>query len=101
MSDEQVQQRKTPTAKDIWRLVLVIVTIVAIVQELRKAPDVRTWQGTVAGFFPYDLRKPTKERFVEAYWNPEGPAIGRKPWGAGWAINFGAATRLMGADRPV
>ena len=84
-------------ARDLWKLALAIVGVVAIVQELRKPPEERTWQGTVAGLVPYDLRKPTIERFRDTYWNPDGPILSGKAWGVGWAPNFGAVKKLFSA----
>jgi hypothetical protein len=96
MENEQAdQQRKCPSAKDLWRLALAIIGIVAVVQELRKPPEERTWHGKVASFVPYDFRMPNIERFRQTYWNPEGPLISSKAWGVGWAPNFGAARRLF------
>ena len=81
--------RRQPTPQDIWKLALAAIAVIAIVQELRKPASERTWHGKV-GFVPYDLRKPTVERVRETYWNPDGPVLSRKLWGAGWALNFGA-----------
>lgn len=90
------EPKKRPTARDIWRLVLAIIGVVAVVQELRKPPEERTWQGKVAGLVPYDFRMPTVERFRRTYWNPDGPILSGKAWGVGWAPNFGAVKRLFG-----
>ncbi len=93
MDDKQ----KMPTVmRDIWRLVLAVIGVVAIVQELRKPPDERTWHGKVADFVPYDFRVPTVERVRNTYWNPEGPILSGKVFGVGWAPNFGALTSLFG-----
>ena len=97
MEETQIeQQKRSPSAKDLWRLLLAIIGVVAIVQELRKPPEERTWHGTVVGFVPYDFRKPTVERFRRTYWNPDGPVISGKAWGVGWAPNLAAAKRLFG-----
>jgi hypothetical protein len=80
---------------DLWRLVLVVIGVVAIVQELRKPPDERAWHGSVAGFVPYDFRKPTVERIRATYWNPDGPLIAGKVWGVGWAPNLGALKKRV------
>ena len=87
---------KSPQPQDIWRLVLVVIGVVAIVQELRKPPELRSWHGKVFGFVPYEFRKPTAERFRHTYWNPDGPAVSGKAWGVGWAPNFGAVKRFFG-----
>lgn len=91
------QQKKRPTAMDLWRCVLAIIGIVAVVQELRKPPQKRTWHGRVADLVPYDFRRPTMDRVRETYWNPEGPVISGKVWGVGWAPNFGAVKKLFAA----
>jgi hypothetical protein len=96
MKNPQADQEKScPSAKDLWRLVLAIIGIVAIVQELRKPPEERTWHGKVVRFVPYDFRWPTVERFRKTYWNPEGPVVSSKAWGVGWAPNLGAVKRLF------
>jgi len=60
MDDKQ----KMPTVmRDIWRLVLAVIGVVAIVQELRKPPDERTWHGKVADFVPYDFRSRLSSEF--------------------------------------
>ena len=88
-------QKKRPTAKDFWRLILLIVAVIAVVGELRKSPEDRTWHGKVGDVIPYDFRKPTADKFRETYWNPEGPLMGGKAWGIGWAPNFGALKKLF------
>jgi hypothetical protein len=95
MKDQQSDQKKRPTARDLWRLALLIIGVVAVVQQLRKPSEERTWHGKVAGFVPYDFRKLTGERFRRTYWNPDGPVISGKAWGVGWAPNFGAAKKLF------
>lgn len=83
-------------AKDLWKLALAIIGVIAIVQELRKPPEERTWTGKVANFVPYDFRMPTWDRVRQTYWNPEGPVVSGKVFGVGWAPNFGAVARLFG-----
>jgi hypothetical protein len=84
------EQRPVASVRDIWRLLLAIIAVVAIVQELRKPKDERTWHGKVASFVPYDFRVPTVDRLRETYWNPDAPMVGGKVFGVGWAPNFGA-----------
>ena len=88
-------ERWIPTARDIWRLALAIIGVVAIIQELRKPPDERTWHGKVAAIVPYDFRMPTIGRVLSTYWNPEGPILSGKVFGVGWAPNFGGLTRML------
>ncbi|HLZ07790.1 MAG TPA: DUF5808 domain-containing protein, partial [Chloroflexota bacterium] len=65
-----------------------------IVQELRKPAAERTWHGTVAGIFPYDLRVPTGERIRATFWNPDNPnIIVPTLFGVGWTLNAGALLR--------
>ena len=92
-------EQRSFSIRDIWRLALAILGVVAIIQELRKPPEERTWHGEVADIVPYDFRIPTAERFRSTYWNPEGPIIGGKVFGVGWAPNFGALTRIGGRSR--
>lgn len=101
MADQRAgQQTGRPTPKDLWRLILAIIGVIAVIQELRKSPEMRTWHGKVAGLIPYDFRVPTVERFRDTYWNPDGPVLSGKAWGVGWAPNFGAVTKLFSsADR--
>lgn len=94
MEKQQTDRRKRPTPADLWKLVLAVIGVVAIVQELRKSAEERTWHGKVAGFVPYDFRMPTIERFRETYWNPDGPVLSSKAWGVGWAPNLGALKKL-------
>jgi hypothetical protein len=89
------KQKKRMTAKDFWRLALAILGVVAIVRELRKPTEERSWHGKVAGFVPYDFRRPTVDRFRETYWNPEGSLLSGKAWGVGWAPNLGAVKKLF------
>ena len=93
--DENQKKQRRTSLQDLWRLILAIVAVIAIVQQLRKSAEDRTWHGKVA-FFPYDFRKPTVERFKHTYWNPDGPIVQDKAWGVGWAPNFGAVKRLVG-----
>lgn len=95
-SQHSEEQKRRPSPRELWRLALAIIGVIAIVQELRKPAEQRTWSGKVSGLVPYDFRRPTVERVRGAYWNPEGPVLSSKPWGVGWALNFGAVKRLFG-----
>ena len=95
MGDQQNEDRRALGLRDLWRLVLASIGVFAIVQELRKPADERTWHGKVAGFIPYDFRKPTAERFRETYWNPDGQIVSSRVWGVGWALNLGAVKKLI------
>ena len=91
-------QRRKPNVRDIWRLILAVIGVIAIVQELRKPADERTWHGKVAELVPYDFRMPTAARVRDTYWNKEGPIVGSKVFGVGWAPNFGAVARMFQKD---
>jgi hypothetical protein len=71
-------------------------TAAAIVQELRKPADDRTWHGKVVGFVPYDFRWPTVERIRGSWWNPSDERIfTEQVFGVGWAVNLGRLVRLL------
>lgn len=90
------RQRQMRIGRTIWQCALAVIGVIAVVQELRKPPDERTWHGKVADFVPYDFRMPTLERIRATFWNPEGPILSSKVFGVGWAPNFGAIARLFG-----
>ncbi len=89
-------ERRMPNVRDIWRLGLAIIGVIAIIQELRKPQDERTWHGKVVDLVPYDFRMPTIGRVRSTYWDPEGPIFPGKVFGVGWALNFGVLTRMLG-----
>jgi hypothetical protein len=43
--------------RKILKLTAIALAIVAVVEQLRRAPADRTWEGQVAGIVPYDFRK--------------------------------------------
>ena len=70
---------------------------VAIVDQLRRPSEERTWEGTVVGFVPYDFRMPTIERARSRWWNADEPRLFvPQVFGLGWTINF---ARLAGLRR--
>ena len=95
MAHRQADKKGRPTPKDLWKLVLAIIGVIAVVQELRRPREERTWHGKVANLVPYDFRMPTIERLRQTYWNPEGPILSGKAWGVGWAPNLGAVKKLF------
>lgn len=98
-SDEKTEnnerKKRRPSLRDLWRLAFLIIGVVAFVQELQKPPKKRTWHGKVGDLVPYDFRAPTVDRIRATYWNPDGPLLSGKVFGAGWAPNFGAVKRLV------
>lgn len=95
MGNKTDRRKGTPTVTKIWRLILAIIGIIAIVQELQKPKDQRAWHGKVADLVPYDFRMPTLERVKASYWNPDGPVLPGKPFGVGWALNVGALAKKL------
>ncbi len=95
MDNNNEGKKSRSTIQNLWRCALLMVGVVAVVQELRKPDDQRTWQGKVAGFVPYDFRKPTVERAKETYWNPTGSIMSPRMWGVGWSPNFAAMKRKV------
>ncbi|MDR2722623.1 MAG: hypothetical protein LBB54_02675 [Cellulomonadaceae bacterium] len=61
----------------------------AVVKELSKPQDQRTWNGFVASVVPYDFRLPTLDKAKATYWNPDGAAVSPKLFGIGWDPNLG------------
>jgi hypothetical protein len=86
----------------IFQATAISLTLAAVCQELEKPREERHWHGTIAGFVPYDFRRPSLDRFKEAYWNPyESRILSPEVFGVGWAINFYALLerlRLIGQE---
>ena len=80
----------------------VVAVVAAILQELGKPPEARTWHGTLLGWIPYDFRPPTPRRFMAALWNPEDPHLfTAEAFGVGWSVNlYQAKQRLTGSLNP-
>jgi Family of unknown function (DUF5808) len=75
-----------------WTAIALAVT--AIIEQLRRPAEERTWEGTVVGFVPYDFRMPTIERARSRWWNPDEPRLFvPQVFGVGWTINV---ARLVG-----
>lgn len=69
----------------------------AVVKELAKPPDQRTWHGEVVGV-PYDFRAPTAEKVRQAFWDPDNPKLlTRHAFGVGWSVNL---ARLAALSEP-
>lgn len=68
----------------------------ALVQELRKDPDVRTWHGALFGWVPYDLRLPTPARIKASLWSPDDERLLLpRAAGVGWSPNVGRVVHLV------
>lgn len=77
--------------------------IAAVVQELIRPRQFRTWHGRVAGVVPYDFRKPTLRRVLDAVWAPNNPRLFTDTvWGVGWSVNLAQLPRVLmsGGKRP-
>jgi uncharacterized protein YbjT (DUF2867 family) len=61
----------------------------AIVEELMKDPDDRTWQGRVFGLVPYDLSLFTREGFRDARERPDEARVV-----LGTKVDLGRAAKL-------
>ncbi|HET9648347.1 MAG TPA: DUF5808 domain-containing protein [Microlunatus sp.] len=92
------KKKKSPLGKVIG-LATAGLTAAAIVQEMMKPAEDRTWHGSIL-FVPYDFRFPTVERFLQRWWNPDDPRIlTPRTFGLGWAVNVGRVVSLL--SRPV
>lgn len=81
-------------------VVAAAVLAAAVVTELRKSPEDRTWHGSLLGFIPYDLRVPTVSRLRATFWDPGNPSIFvPHAFGVGWSINFGSLVALLGRSK--
>lgn len=68
----------------------------AVVTELRKPGPERSWQGSLAGVVPYDLRRPTFARFRQRWWNDEDERVFTPHvFGVGWSVNLARARHLL------
>lgn len=66
----------------------------AILKDIRESTGQRFLHGEVAGFIPYDFRRPSIRRIRERVWDPSGPLLTPQVFGVGWTVNLGAlATR--------
>ena len=83
--------------RQILKLTAIALAIVAVVEQLRRTPADRTWEGQVAGIVPYDFRMPTLERARSRWWNPDDSrVIVPQVFGVGWTLNLGRLARLVG-----
>jgi hypothetical protein len=68
-------------------------TYAAVSKELEKAPEQRTWRGTV-GIVPYNFRYWEWSGIANEYWNPNSEQIlSPRGIGIGWGINFAALSQ--------
>ena len=80
----------------IVKLVAIGLIVAAVIEQLRRDPDDRTWEGTVAGIVPYDFRMPTLERARSRWWNPEDERLFvPQVFGVGWTLNLARLAKLF------
>jgi hypothetical protein len=88
---EEATMSKKPKNKLVRTAIGIGVTSLisaAIVDQLRRPTDERTWQGTILGI-PYDFRPPTPEKLYNTFWNKDTAKIFvPHAFGIGWSINF-------------
>jgi hypothetical protein len=81
------------------KLVAFGLVLAAMIDQLRRDPEERTWEGSVAGIVPYDFRMPTLERARSRWWNSDDDRLFvPQVFGVGWTINLARLARLA---RPV
>jgi hypothetical protein len=79
----------------------VAAAVAAVTKELGRPAEERTWHGEVAGFVPYDFRKPTMDRVRERMWAPADPhLLTPQVFGVGWTVNLGRVASLIKEQRP-
>jgi hypothetical protein len=68
--------------------VMIVLAIVAILDQLGRQPEDRDWNGRVVGV-PYDFRMPSINRLLERVWNPNDERIiVPQVFGLGWTVNL-------------
>ena len=71
------------------------VTAGAVMQELRKPQDERTWTGRVVGL-PYDFRAPTPNKVLREFWDPHNDALFTPhAFGIGYGVNLARVVREL------
>ena len=81
--------KRKKRGNSLWRIVVIVLVVLAVRDQLRLPPEERTWHGRIGGRIPYDFRAPTKERILAAYWNKESSQIlVPQPFGIGWTVNL-------------
>lgn len=93
--------RPRATLRDLARLVGLALLVAAVVTELRKPREQRTWEGRIGGRIPYDLRPPSLARVKARCWNPsDRRIIVPTVVGVGWTVNFGRLLMPWVAELP-
>ena len=84
-----MSRKKILSPRNIIGITLLLFFVgAAIVQQLQRPPEERTWYGKIAGI-PYDFRLPTAERIRDTFWNKNTSKIFLpQVFGIGWSINL-------------
>ena len=78
------------------KLVALGLIVAAVIDQLHRDPDERTWEGAVGGFVPYDFRVPTFERARSRWWNTEDDRLFvPQVFGVGWTVNLARLAKLV------
>jgi len=73
----------------------------AVINEMGKPKKARQGHGRVAGFVPYDLRRPTGEAIWRGFWNPDDSRVFTPAFfGIGWTLNLWALLEKLGVFEP-
>jgi len=92
-----MRKRTSSSFRTAVKLAALALGVIAVLEELGKPSEERTWNGIVAGFVPYDFRRPTVARARSRWWNPEEPRVFvPQVFGVGWTLNVGRVARLVG-----
>ena len=98
MTTTDDRRKRSRDLNRLLKLISFALAVTAVVKELRTPPELRTWNGKVLGFVPYDLRMPTVARVKERMWNPESShLINPRVFGVGWTLNLGRVVGLVRA----
>jgi uncharacterized membrane protein len=82
------KKRNLKVINTLAGVVFIVLTIYAIREQLRRAPEERTWHGTIFGI-PYDFRLPTAERLRTTFWNKDSSQLlVPQVFGIGWTLNL-------------
>src|SRR5581483_6961361 len=73
-----------------------LLALAALLQELSRPRQFRTWHGRVAGIVPYDFRRPTARRLWGALWAPDNPRLlTDTAFGVGWSLNLAQLPKAL------
>lgn len=94
--DHSAVQKRKSSLRRLARLISFAMVVSAVVQELSKPAEERTWHGRVWRVVPYDFRVPTWERLRDTMWAPDNPQIFLpRVFGVGWGVNLGRVYALL------